>query len=120
MNSFQKKPYNPNIKKIYPTIVAPIFEDDKNKLAQLFILIEQGNIAEVKKYILTTRAKLNAIYNDESVLHKVLMIDDTKMSESKKLDFIIYLVSNGALINAYNKYNITPLHLAVQKNIYQL
>jgi ankyrin repeat protein len=115
MNTFQKKPYNPNIKKIYPTIVAPIFEDDKNKLAQLFILIEQGNIAEVKKYILTTRAKLNAIYNDESVLHKVLMIDDTKMSESKKLDFIIYLVSNGALINAYNKYNITPLHLAVQK-----
>ena len=115
MNSFQKKPYNPNIKKIFPTIVAPTFEDDNNKLAQLFILIEQGNIAEVKKHILTTRVKINAIYNDESVLHKVLMIDDIKMSESKKLDFIIYLVSNGALINAYNKYNITPLHFAVQK-----
>jgi ankyrin repeat protein len=115
MNTFQKKPYNPNIKKIYPTIVAPTFEDDNNKLAQLFILIEQGNIAEVKKYILTTRVKLSAIYNDDGVLHKVLMIDDTKMPESKKLDFIIFLVSNGALINSYNKYNITPLHLAVQK-----
>ena len=115
MNTFQKKPYNPNIKKIYPTIVAPIIEEDKEKLSKLFILVEQGNIAEVKKYILTTRVKLNAKYNDETVLHKVLMIDDLKMSESKKIDFIDYLVSNGALINSYNKFNITPLHLAVQK-----
>ena len=35
-NSFQKKLYNPNIKKIYPTIVAPIIEEDKEKISKLF------------------------------------------------------------------------------------
>ena len=120
MNSLQKKPYNPNIKKIYPTIVAPIINEDIDKISKLFILVEQGNIAEVKKYILTTRVKLNAKYNDETILHKLLMIDDIKMSESRKLDFINYLVSNGALINSYNKFNITPLHLAVQRKYRQI
>ena len=115
MNTFfdKKKPFNPNIKKIYPIIKAPIVNEDIDKISKLFILVEQGNIAEVKKFILTTRVKLNAKYNDETILHKVLMIDNMKMSESKKLDFIDYLVSNGALINSYNKFSITPLHLAV-------
>jgi ankyrin repeat protein len=114
MNTF-KKPYNPNIRKTFSTIIAPQIEEDTEKIAQLFILVEQGNIAGVKKLILSNRVKINAKYNDETILHKVLMIDDVIMSESKKLDFIKYLVSNGAFINSYNKFNVTPLHLAVQK-----
>jgi hypothetical protein len=114
MNTF-KKPFNPNIRKSFTSIIAPQIEEDIDKISKLFILVEQGNIAEVKKYILSTRVKLNAKFNDETILHKVLMIDDIKMSESKKLNFIDYLVSNGAFINSYNKFNVTPLHLAVQK-----
>ena len=114
MNTF-KKPFNSNIKKTFASIIAPPIEEDIEKISKLFILVEQGNIAEVKKYILSTRVKLNAKLNDETILHKVLMIDDIKMSESKKLHFIDYLVANGAFINSYDKFNVTPLHLAVQK-----
>lgn len=116
MNTF-KKPYNPNIRKTFPSIVAPVIVENNEKIAQLFSLVEQGNISEVKKFILTTRIKLNYKFgdNDESVLHRVLMIDDLKMPEYKKLEFIDCLVSNGAYVNSYDKYNVTPLHLAVQK-----
>jgi len=114
MNTF-KKPFNPNIRKPFTSIIAPQIEEDLDKISTLFMKVEQGNIAEVKKYILSTRVKLNAKFNDETILHKVLMIDDIKMPESKKLNFIDYLVSNGAFINSYNKFNVTPLHLAVQK-----
>jgi ankyrin repeat protein len=114
MNTF-KKPFNPNMRKTFTTIIAPEVQQPTEKIAQLFSLIEQGNIADVKKFVLSSRIKLSYKMDEESVLHKVLQIDDLKMPEPKKLEFIEYLVTNGAYVNAYDKYNVTPLHLAVQK-----
>jgi ankyrin repeat protein len=114
MNTF-KKPFNPNIRKTFSTIIAPEVHQPTEKIAQLFSLIEQGNISEVKKFVLSSRIKLSYKMDDETVLHKVLGIDDLKMPEPKKLEFIEYLISNGAYVNSYDKYNVTPLHLAVQK-----
>ncbi len=113
MNTF-KKPFNPNMRKSFTSIIAPEIVQDTEKIAQLFSLVEQGNIAEVKKFVLTSRIKLSSKFNDSTVLHKVLEIDDLKMPELKKLEFIEYLISNGAHVNSYDKFNVTPLHMAVQ------
>ena len=109
-----KKPFNPIKKLSFNQIVAPVQDEDTTKIATLFSFIDQGNISDVKKFILTNRIKLTIQLEDESVLHRVILIDKSKLGENRKLEFIEYLIANGANINTYNKYNISPLHLAVQ------
>lgn len=115
MNTFNsKKPYNQYARKTFTSIVAPEIVQNTEKITQLFSLVEQGNVAEVKKFVLTSRVKLSSKFNNTTVLHKALLIDDLKMPEQKKLEFIRYLIENGAHVNSYDEFNVTPLHLAVQ------
>jgi hypothetical protein len=105
----------PIIRKQYQTFTVPLVEEDDLNVNQLFIYIDSGNYAEVYKLFLSKRIYFNIKLKDESVLHRLMLVSDDKLTENKKLDFIKFLVANGAPINTYNKFNITPLHIAVER-----
>ena len=115
MNTFNK-PFNKPINKSFiAKPVVPTTIENTDRITALFNTVDQGNIADVKKYILSSRISLSVKLEGESVLHRAIMIDDTKLPQNKKLEFIEYLVSNGAPVNISNNFDVTPLHLAIQK-----
>lgn len=103
-------------KKPIQILNAPLINENIQDINELFMYIDQGDYAQVYKLFLSKRIYFNIKLNDESVLHRLIVVSNDKITEIKKLDFINFLVENGAPINTYNNLNITPLHLAVSLN----
>lgn len=109
------KPYAPRsttfFKPQYTRFHYPDRKVEENIIDKLFLQVEEGNIEEIKKFILNERVSLNVKNNKgESVLHGI--IRNEMIPESKKTEIVKFLIMNGAPTVSYDKMNITPLHLA--------
>ena len=51
--------------------------------------------------------------DNNSVTHKLLMVDDKLINELAKIELLKFFISRGAPINTYNKDKKTPLHIAI-------
>jgi len=63
---------------------------------------------------ITTDIKLTFTDSDNnSVTHKLLMVDDKLINELAKIELLKFFISRGAPINTYNKDKKSPLHIAI-------
>lgn len=83
---------------------------------RMFLSVSEGDYLKVKEFILSNQISMIA-KNDsgESVLH--LIIKNSNISDSDKLQLIIFCIERGAQVTSYDQNNVTPLHLACK---YQL
>jgi len=51
--------------------------------------------------------------DNNSVTHKLLMVDDKLINELAKIELLKFFISRGAPINTYNKDKKSPLHIAI-------
>jgi ankyrin repeat protein len=79
---------------------------------KLFMFVQNGNLQDIKEFIfsnnLTTNIKNDS---DENLLHVLLKSNTNK---NIKFDIMVFLIEKGININEHDKYDITPLHLAVK------
>ncbi len=111
------KPYLPPTKtKFIERYNIPEKKVDESLVLKLFLYVDEGNISKVKQYVQENYLLLNVKNeNGESPIHYV--IKSTNMINEDKNNLVKYLLLRGASAISYDKYNITPLHLAVKAQI---
>jgi ankyrin repeat protein len=108
INKFDKI-YNPQV-----------FIDNAKRL-ELFNIINTLNTSELLQYSLINKISLNQCNdNDDNLIHVMIRMDDTKITEVSKLNIIKFLVQNNVYPDKPNKNNNTPLHLACELQYYNI
>lgn len=89
---------------------------DEGKVNELFNYARNFDLDEIKLFSLQNHLPLSVINNkNENLIHITTYVDDTTVSEEKRLKIIKYLVNNGVHPDLPNNQGITPLHYACQK-----
>lgn len=96
----------------YPLNI-PHGEIDERNMQKLFIAVQSGDLNSIKSFNDATFRLKNS--DNQTVIHVV--IDNPESEEYQKYDLVKYLLDRGAGAMEYDKYNVTPLHLAAK---YQL
>ncbi len=113
---FQRPYVAPPKTKYIDKINLPEKKIDESLIQKLFLSIDEGNISKIKEFIQENNMLLNVkTDNGESPIQKI--ITSTNIINDDKLILIKYFLLRGASAISYDKYNITPIHLAVK---YQL
>jgi hypothetical protein len=86
----------------------------KEKVNELFILINDMDTQKLKEFTISRNIQLNVEDSNtgDNLMHKVMNIINSKIKEFHKLNMIKFLYTNGVNPDEPNKENITPLHLA--------
>lgn len=96
---------NPGTKSYAPTISEEL---------KSFIFSNIGSNYQILYDKITPDIKLTFTDSDNnSVTHRLLMVDNKLVSEIAKIELLKFFISRGAPINTYNKDKLTPLHLAI-------
>ena len=96
---------NPGTKSYMPTISEEL---------KSFIFSNIGSNYQILYDKITSDVKLTFTDSENnSVTHKLLMIDSKLITEKEKIELLKFFISRGAPINTYNKEKITPLHIAI-------
>lgn len=110
--------YNNKFDKPYRNII----NIDTNKVADLFNLVNNMNIQDIKQYIMIENIPLSVVdTNSNNLIHAVLLNTETKTkTEQQRLNIIEYLYNENVNPNAMNSKNITPLHIACMRQYYSI
>jgi hypothetical protein len=93
-----------------------IIKIDNKQITDLFNLVGAMNINDVKQFILIEHIPYNVVDNNNNTLiHRVLLENDLLKTEHQRLQMIKFLYNENANPDAPNNTNITPLHLACNK-----
>lgn len=128
-NPMSKQPFKPNLSKLPPRLppyinrtIIPTKEIDPSIISTLLLKVstDEVNILELGNFIMSNGITTNDMLNEdgESILH--IIISNENLSQKKKLDLIKYLDSNFTLLSSFDKNGKTPLHLAVQNQLYDI
>lgn len=86
---------------------------------KMFLLISEGNFLKIKDFILNNKLSMTSRNeSDESVIHSI--IKNSNITIPDKLQLIQLAITNGSQVSAFDVNNITPLHLAVQLQNYDI
>jgi len=98
-----------NQSKIDPTIIA-----------KLFLICQEGNLTNIKDYILSNGLSVNDLVNvdGQSILHVILLNDN--ITPLEKLEIFKFLASRNMLKFSYDSQQKTPLHIAAQKQLTEI
>ena len=123
--TFKPQQYRPQPPRLPPYInrtVIPTKEIDPLIISTLLLKVSTDdiNILELGNFILSNGITTNDMINEdgESILH--LIISNQNLSDKKKLEIIKYLGANFNLLLSYDKNGRTPLHIAVQNQLYDI
>ena len=100
----------------YEKDYRPIIKVDMKQITDLFNLVSNMNINDVKQYMLIEQIPYNVVDNNgNTLIHRVLSENDILKTESQRLQMIKFLYAENANPDAPNNNNITPLHIACYK-----
>jgi len=102
-----------------PAVVKKLIEKkadvnykDRIGKTPLFIAIERGCDFEIIKQLVNAKADCNVVSKtSETILIKLI-----KGQSKNKYELLEYLLKNGANVNLSERFNVTPLMVAVRKN----
>ena len=110
--------YNKQLYKEKSYIYIP--EIDKTKIETLFNISNQMDSQQILQYSMIHQVPLYLCNDSKSnnLIHSILQNENKLKNESVRLNIIKYLVNNQVNPDQPNMYNITPLHIACQKQYY--
>lgn len=108
------RPFNiiPQLRKIpyMPQMTQPT-----ERVEQLFAVIMEGDINKILVTMSDKNVSPNILNSEgQSPIHVVLENNSSGLKENQKYEIIKLLIDNGASVSAYDKQNVTPLHLAAK------
>lgn len=116
-----KQPFNPALMKPKYAEKANVPEKkiDEALIAKLFLYVDEGIPSKIKQFVNENRMLVNVKNpNGLSPIHAI--ISSKEMLIDDKITMVKYLLLRGASAVAYDKFNVTPLHLAVKYQISEL
>ena len=114
-----KQPFPPTTMmkpKFLDRVIVPEKKVDDALISKLFLYIDEGIPSKIKQFVTENRLLLN-IRNElgQSPIHAI--ISSREMLIDDKINMVKFLLLRGASAVAFDKYNVTPLHLAVKYQI---
>lgn len=107
----QQRPFNIPQQKNKPFM--PQRELPNERVEQLFAVVMEGDINKINMTFSDKNTTANVINSEgQSPIHVILENNSSGLKENQKYDIIKLLINNGASVSAYDKQNVTPLHLA--------
>jgi len=92
---------------------------NNENIIKFFSLVDDGNISKITDFLNENNMPISARNDDgESVLH--ILIKSSNLYEWEKTKLIEFLIARNAPIMSYDKYNVTPLHLACKYQLYDV
>jgi ankyrin repeat protein len=83
---------------------------------KLYMIVSEGNYLKIKDFIVQNHLSASLRNsNNETLLH--IIIKNDTLSKNDKYDLAKLCIDNGAMINGYDVNNITPLHLACERQL---
>lgn len=111
--SYQPAPRQPFRPSYVPGYKLPTEVIDDKKIQELFQIVDSADFDKMKNFVSENNIIYNVRnYNGETVLHSILELDNSK---EDKLNMIKFFVSHGVAISAFDKFNVTALHIAAKK-----
>jgi ankyrin repeat protein len=105
----------------YEKEYRPIIKVDIKQITDLFNLVANMNINDVKQYMLIEQIPYNVVDNNgNTLIHRVLLENDILKTENQRLHMIKYLYNENVNPDSPNNLNLTPLHLACIKQYYNI
>ena len=111
MSSFVNKFDKPHI---------PVLNYEVGKKTEMFNAVLSLDTHEILRCNLMYKIPFTIFDDDENSLIHILLNSPTKSSESSKLSVLRFLINNGVNPDKPNKYNVTPLHIACQQQLYKI
>lgn len=107
----QRPPFKPTL----APIREPNRQPEQEDIELLFATVVKGDISEIIN-LFTNKNIVPTIQNKdgETVLHVILGNKLANLTEEERYNIVDFLIQKGANVAAYNKNNITPLHLAAK------
>ena len=86
---------------------------DETALSKIFVVVLDNDFNKIKKFISESNITFTERnQNGESLIHTIL--NNPVTTEKQKYDLISYFLKQGTPVDAFDKYNRTPLHLAAK------
>jgi len=79
---------------------------------ELFTIISTGDLNIIRNIISNKNISLNVKNDLGQGLISTVLENTSLLKEDEKYEIVKYLIDHGAPITVYDKYNVTPLHLA--------
>ncbi len=100
----------------YDKDYRPIIKIDNKQITDLFNTVGSMDINEVKQQVLKEQIPYNIVDNNNNTLiHRVLLENDLTKTENQRLQMIKFLYSENVNPDGPNNNNLTPLHIACNK-----
>ncbi len=119
-----KKTFRPTSRPMYQSkTTLPSQEINPENITKLFVIIGSRDIDKIKSFVPENNKHLNMKNeNGETVLHILLDQETAIDSDNEELlyNIIDYLIQEGVSVSGFNRYNITPLHLAAKLQYYRI
>lgn len=106
--------YKKKINKGFGTTI-PYRNANQPDVDKLFSIIQDGDFNEIKNFISTHNLTFDVRNKESKTILHVLIEND--FDESRKYELIKYFIDHGVSVSAFDRNNVTPIHLAAK---YQL
>ena len=94
----------------YEKEYRPIIKVDAKQIVDLFNLVSNMNINDIKQYMLIEQIPYNVVDNNgNTLIHRVLLENDILKTENQRLQMIKFLYAENANPDGPNKNNIIIL-----------
>ena len=99
----------------------PIISVPKEKIDELFSLINMMDTQQVKQFSIINSVSLNVDSSiGDNLIHKVITLNNGLKKEMHRLNMIKFLYQNGVNPDKPNRENQTPLHLACKEQYFSI
>ncbi len=99
----------------------PTIKIDNKQITDLFNLVGNMNINEVKQFMIMEQIPYSIVDNNNNTLiHRVLLDNDLLKSEIQRLQMIKFLYNENVNPDGPNYNNLTPLHIACSKQYFHI
>lgn len=115
------KNIRPNIPPIYNRGFQAENLVDPDLIKKLYNIILESDLDKFKLFVANNNINLNIKDPDtgQGLIH-ILLSGENNIPENIIYKFIEYLISQGAPINIFDQYNISPIHLAAKNQYYNI
>ncbi len=105
----------------YDKEYRPTIKVDNKQITDLFNLVGNMNINEIKQFMIIEQIPYNIVDNNNNTLiHRVLLDNDLSKTETQRLQMIKFLFNENVNPDGPNNNNLTPLHIACSKQYYHI
>lgn len=94
---------------------------DEASIEKLFTIVQDGDINKIKSFVSENNISFDQTnMNGQTVLHVIIESENEQIKERQKYELVKYFIDHGVQVDAFDKNNVTALHLSAKHQLYDI